>query len=390
MFHRIIKIPKNKHCFLFGARGTGKSTLLSQCFSSEQSFWINLLDPDVENTYALESSRLVREVLALDHAITHVIIDEIQKVPKLLDVVHLLIENHQVPQYFILTGSSARKLKAGGANLLAGRAIVRYLFPLLEVELKQTQAVDIESVLRWGTLPRIINSDPEERDDDLRAYALTYLKEEVMVEQLVRKLDPFRKFLQVAAQTNGKIVNFSNIAKDVGVDTKTIQSYFSILEDTLIGFYLENWHTSVRKQLIQAPKFYLFDVGVARALAQHLRIIPTPKTSYFGELFEQHVIGEIVHLNASLHLDFQLGYIRTNRDVEIDLVIQRPGKPLALIEIKSTHQIREEDAHALKLFLNDFPEAEFYLLSRDPIPQALGKIQMLPWFSGIEKLVNEN
>lgn len=386
MFHRIIRIPQNKHCFLFGARGTGKSTWLEQCFSKEQSVWINLLEPETEEAYALDPSRLIRVVLALDASVTHVILDEIQKIPKLLDVVHLLIENHHVPQYFILTGSSSRKLKAGGANLLAGRAIVRHLFPLLEEELQNT--LDIESILRWGTLPRIVNSQPEERDDDLRAYALTYLKEEILVEQLVRKLDPFRRFLQVAAAMNGKTVNYANIAKDVGVDDKTIQSYFSILEDTLIGFFLENWHTSVRKRLTQAPKFYFFDCGVVRALAQHLRVIPMPGTSYFGELFEQHVLREIVHRNASLNLDLQLGYIRTNRDVEIDCVLQRPGKPLALIEIKSTTRVTEENARTLKLFLNDFPDAEFYLLSRDPTPQAFGRIQALPWFLGVERLTS--
>lgn len=386
MFHRIIHIPKNKHCFLFGARGTGKSTWLEQCFSKEQSIWINLLEPETEEAYTLDPSRLIRVVLALEPSVTHVILDEIQKVPKLLDVVHLLIEHYGVPQYFILTGSSARKLKAGGANLLAGRAIVRHLFPLFEEEIWPT--LDIESVLRWGTLPRIVNSQPEERDDDLRAYALTYLKEEVFVEQLVRKLDPFRRFLQVAASANGKTVNYANIARDVGVDNKTVQSYFSILEDTLIGFFLENWHTSVRKRLTQAPKFYFFDCGVARVLAQHLRIIPMPGTSYFGELFEQHVLREIVHRNACLNLDLQLGYIRTDRDVEIDCVIQRPGKPLALIEIKSTTRVTEENARALKLFLNDFPDAEFYLLSRDPTPQAFGKIQALPWLLGIEKLTS--
>lgn len=372
---------------MFGARGTGKSTWLEQCFPKEQSVWINLLDPEIEEVYALDPSRLIRVVLALDASTTHVILDEIQKIPKLLDVVHLLIENHRVPQYFILTGSSARKLKAGGANLLAGRAIVRHLFPLLEEELRQT--LDIESILRWGTLPRIVNSLPEDRDDDLRAYALTYLKEEILVEQLVRKLDPFRRFLQVAAVSNGKTVNYTNIAKDVGVDYKTVQSYFSILEDTLIGFFLENWHTSVRKRLTQSPKFYFFDCGVVRALAQHLRIIPTPGTSYFGELFEQHVLCEIVHRNASLSLDLQLGYIRTDRDVEIDLVLQRPGKPLALIEIKSTTRVIEENTHSLKLFSDDFPEAEFYLFSQDPTPQTFGRIQALPWFLGIEKLTSD-
>ncbi len=386
MFHRITRIPKDKHCFLFGARGTGKSTLLEQQFAAEQTFWINLLDPQIEEAYALDPSRLIREVLALPLSITHIILDEIQKIPKLLDVVHLLIETHRIPQYFILTGSSARKLKAGGANLLAGRAVVRYLFPLLEEELAGTMT--IENIIRWGTLPRVVNSQSEDRDDDLRAYALTYLKEEVMVEQLVRQLDPFRKFLQIAAQVSGKIVNFANLARDVGVDAKTIQAYFSILEDTWLGFYLENWHTSVRKRLRQAPKFYFFDVGVVRALAQHLRVLPISSTSYFGELFEQHVIREIVHRNISMALDIQLGYIRTNRDVEIDLVLQRPGKPLALIEIKSTTRATEEDTRSLKLFLEDFPEAEFYLLSRDPAQQKFGRISALPWDFGVQHLTS--
>jgi len=385
MIHRTTVIPKNKHCFLFGARGTGKSTLLKQQFSDKHVFWINLLDAEIEQTYALDPGRLVREVLALPPNISHIILDEIQKVPKLLDGVHLLIEEHKVSQFFILTGSSSRKLKAGGANLLAGRAVIRNLFPISEAELNNT--LDIESIVRWGTLPRVINDPPEERDDDLRAYALTYLKEEIIVEQLVRNLDPFRKFLQVAAQANGKIINFSKIARDVGVDTKTAQSYFSILEDTWLGFFLENWHTSVRKQLRQAPKFYFSDPGVVRALAQHLRIIPTPGTSYFGELFEHHVIREIVHRNTGMSLDLQLGYINS-RNTEIDLVVQRPGLPLALVEIKSTARITGEDARALKLFLDDFPEAEFYLLSRDPTPQKFGRITALPWQQGIEKLTS--
>ena len=386
MFHRIIDIPQNKHFFLFGARGTGKSTLLKTCFTAEKSVWIDLLDPETEQAYLLDPSRLMRTVLSLDRKITHVIIDEIQKVPKLLDVIHSLIENHQVPQYFVLTGSSARKLKAGGANLLAGRAVVRHLFPLFEEELQK--AADLETILRFGSLPGIINTEPPERDDKLRAYALTYLKEEVFFEQLVRKLEPFRRFLDVAAQTNGKIINFSNIALDVGVDPKTVQSYFLILEDTLLGFFIEHWHTSVRKRLKQAPKFYFFDPGVVRALAQHLRILPTPRTSYFGELFEQHVIREIAHRNASLQLDLTLGYIQTDRGVEIDLVIQRPGMPLAMVEIKSTTRVTQADLRSLECFRHDFPNAEFYLLSRDPVPQNFGEIQAFPWSLGIQKLLS--
>jgi len=346
--------------------------------------WVDLLDPEVEQAFAFEPGRLRRQVLALEADYSHVVIDEIQKVPALLDVIHGLIENDRVPQHFVLTGSSARKLKAGGANLLAGRAVVRHLFPLFDSEIDGSQ--DIESTLRWGSLPRIVTGPEEGRDDELRAYAFTYLKEEVIAEQLTRKLDPFRKFLQIAAQSNAKIINFAKIATQVGVDAKTVRSYYSILEDTLIGFFLDSWHSSVRKRLRQAPKFYFFDPGVVRALAQQLRVLPLPSTSYFGELFEQHVIREIVHRNASLNLDMQFGYLLTDRDVEIDLVVQRPSLPLCLIEIKSTDRVSENDASALIQFSKDFPGAQCLLLSRDPVAQMIGAVRALPWRQGIDEL----
>ena len=384
MFHRIINIPTSRSFFLFGARGTGKSTLLREHFPTASALWVDLLDPDAEQAFALEPGRLRRQVLALPPGFSHVVIDEIQKVPSLLDVVHGLIENDRVPQHFVLTGSSARKLKAGGANLLAGRAVVRQLYPLFESEIGADQP--IETTVRWGSLPRIVTGPEEGRDDELRAYAFTYLKEEVLSEQLIRKLEPFRKFLQVAAQCNAKIINFAKIAAEVGVDAKTVRSYYLILEDTLIGFFLDSWHTSVRKRLRHAPKFYFFDPGVARALAQQLRVLPLPSTSYFGELFEQHVIREIVHRNASLSLDLQFGYLLTDRDVEVDLVVQRPGLPLCLVEIKSTERVGTDDARALLQFAADFPGAECLLLSRDPVIQMIGTVRALPWRQGIEYL----
>jgi predicted AAA+ superfamily ATPase len=384
MFHRIINLPTSRSFFLFGARGTGKSTLLREHFPKASTMWVDLLDPEVEQAFAIEPGRLRRQVLALESDYSHVVIDEIQKVPALLDVVHGLIENDRVPQHFVLTGSSARKLKAGGANLLAGRAVVRQLFPLFDSEINSGQ--DIESTLRWGSLPRIVTGPEEGRDDELRAYAFTYLKEEVLAEQLIRKLDPFRKFLQIAAQSNAKIINFAKISAQVGVDAKTVRSYYSILEDTLIGFFLESWHSSVRKRLRQAPKFYFFDPGVVRALAQQLRVLPLPSTSYFGELFEQHVIREIVHRNASLNLDMQFGYLLTDRDVEIDLVVQRPSLPLCLVEIKSTDRVSEHDASALIQFSQDFPGAQCLLLSRDPVAQMIGTVRAVPWRQGIDEL----
>ena len=382
MFHRLVKVPLSRSFFLFGARSTGKSTLLNTQFDVLKTHWLNLLDLNTEARLARDPMEFEREVLALHNDVTHVVVDEVQKLPKLLDVVHNLIETHKVPQVFVLTGSSARKLKMGGANLLAGRAAVRHLFPLTYAELGAHFQLDV--ALRWGGLPSIWNtSDDDARIDFLRAYANTYLKEEIWGEQLVRQIDPFRRFLEVAAHQSGKILNYSKIGKDVGSDVKTIQSWYGVLEDTLVGFHLNAYHSSVRKQLRQAPKFYLFDVGVTRALAHLLSVIPTPQTSYYGDVFEQMVICQLNSRNSYEQLDYRLHYLTTKSGVEIDLVIERPGKPLALVEIKSAKVISADHTKSLQLFLDDFPSAELFVWSNDPKPQSFGRIQAVPWYQGV-------
>ena len=370
---------------LFGARGTGKSTLLGTTFPRDATKVYNLLEPDTEDRLARDPRALERDVLALPPGLSHVVVDEVQKLPRLLDVVHNLMETHRVPQRFILTGSSARKLKAGGANLLAGRAALRHLFPLQPRELGE--AYDEIQFLRFGGLPAVWNAPTDtEREDFLRAYAFAYLREEIQAEQVVRNLDPFRRFLEVAAQNSGKILNHARIARVVGSDPKTIQAWYGVLEDTLLGFYVDGYHPSVRKQLRQAPKFYLFDTGVIRALSRMLQVPPMPGTSYFGELFENQVVCGLFARNAYEQLDWQLSYLLTKAGREVDLVIQRPGRPLALVEIKSTDRIREDHATALRAFLPDFPEAEAFLLSRDPRPQRMGPVLALPWYEGVMTL----
>lgn len=223
MFHRLLNLPNDKSCFLFGARGTGKSTLLRATLPSASTLVFNLLEASTEDRLARDPSALEREVLALPPTVTHVVVDEVQKLPRLLDAVHNLIETHRVPQRFVLTGSSARKLKAGGANLLAGRASLRHLFPLQRRELGD--AYDEDRALRFGGLPAVWNATTDEdRADFLRAYAHGYLREEIQAEQIVRNLDPFRRFLEVAAQNDGKILNHARIAREVGSDPKTIQA----------------------------------------------------------------------------------------------------------------------------------------------------------------------
>jgi uncharacterized protein len=385
MFQRTIKLPKTQSFFLFGPRGSGKSTLLNDRFSVKDTHFINLLIPSEEDRFARSPELFQAEIEALSPKITNIVVDEIQKVPKLLDFVHHMIETAKNKRRFILTGSSARKLKRGKANLLAGRAVTKNLFPLTQLEL--ADAFDLDSALAWGTLPKIFSlKNDEERMEFLQTYALTYLKEEIQLEQLVRNLDPFRRFLEVAAQSDGKVVNYLNIARDTGTDSKTVKSYYEILEDTLVGFYLESFHTSVRKRIKVSPKFYFFDIGVSRALSRQLTMKAAKSTSYYGELFERLVVLELYRQESYLNREYRLTFLQTEDDAEIDVVVERPGKPLALIEIKSTNQVREDMLRRLSHFQKDFPKASFYCFSNDPIEKKFGKISALPWRKGLSVL----
>jgi predicted AAA+ superfamily ATPase len=385
MFNRECILPEQNSFFLFGARGTGKSTLLRHALRVHSAAYIDLLNIGMERALARDPDSLEARVRALPPESDTVVIDEIQRLPILLNVVHRLIETPDIRVRFALTGSSARKLKAGGANLLAGRAFLRNLFPLTASEMGGEFA--LAEAMSWGTLPGLGKlRSKEEKIEYLEAYAHAYLKEEVWAEQIIRSLDPFRRFLEIAAIQNGHALNYSNVAKDVGADYKTVQNYYSILEDTLLGFHLDAFHTSVRKRLRRAPKFYFFDTGVARALANQLSLIPHESTSYYGGLFEQLVINEIYRKNCYNRHNFKFSYLCTEAGVEIDLVVERPGKPLAFVEIKSTRVLLEEHVSNLASFLEDFPDAEFLCLSCDSISKRWGRILALPWMEGISKI----
>ncbi len=345
--------------------------------------WIDLLDPEQEDLYARRPEELARQLGVDRDRPEWVVIDEVQKVPKLLDVVHQQIEETDVR--FAMTGSSARKLKTGSVNLLAGRAFVNDLYPFTHTEL--ADRFDLDSALSFGTLPKLIDFTTDaERTAYLRAYALTYLKEEIWAEHLVRKLDPFRSFLEIAAQCNGELVNFTNVGRDVGVDHKTIAAYFQILEDTLLGVMLEPFSASVRKRQTQAPKFYFFDPGVKRALDRTLTVELRPKTYAFGKAFEHFVIIEAHRLNAYMQTDYRFSYLRTKDGAEIDLVVERPGRPTALVEIKSTEHVDERDTRMLEHFLPDIPDAEAFCFCRDPRPKRIGRTHVLPWQDGLRAI----
>lgn len=383
MIRRLLNPLRTNSFFIFGPRGVGKSTLISQLFESVDLFELNLLDPETFNYASFSLAELAARIEAVSDE-KWIFIDEVQKVPQLLDVVQKLID--QQKRRFILTGSSARKLKRGGANLLAGRAYTYNLHPLTAAELG-TQ-FDLDTYLSFGGLPRIYNiSDSKEHVTFLRSYAHTYLKEEIAEEQIVRKIEPFGRFLQVAAQSSGQVINFSNIAKDVGVSDQTVKTYFQILEDTLLGFKLPPFNYSVRKAQKKSPKFYLFDPGVIRTLRRTIDLPCTDRTYEYGDLFEHFVIHEIKRLAEYSGQDFEFSFLRINDDQEIDLIIDRPGKKLLAIEIKSTELVREEHTKNILKLGSDIKNCELIMLSRDPNKKKFGPLTCMPWKDGIDEIV---
>ncbi len=388
MFDRTIKTPESHSFFLFGARGTGKSTYIVNHYSGEETLFIDLLDPKEETKLLKNPSLLLEQIQGRRPKLRRVVIDEIQKLPKLLDLVHQQIEESKrlkQPLQFILTGSSAKKLRRGAANLLAGRAFLYYLFPLTHRELGNS--FDLVESLQYGSLPQIFSYDiPNDKRLYLETYARTYLKEEIWNEQIVRKLEPFAHFLEVAAQCNGKILNFSKIGRDIGIDTKTVQSYYQILEDTLAGFMLPAYHRSVRKRQTTAPKFFFFDTGVKRALDGTLTVDLIPQTYAFGDAFEHFILLEIFRLCAYRQNDYRFSYFRTHENAEVDLVIERPGKIPLLIEIKSSEQVDSADLKSLERIAKDFGFCELFCFSRDKIKRKVGNVLLLPWQDGLHDI----
>jgi len=380
MVNRNCILSKTNSFFLFGARGTGKSTLVKEHLKSVPHLYVDLLRLAERDSLSEDPDALERRILP---GMEWVFIDEVQRVPGILDTVHRLIEERGTK--FALTGSSARKLKAGGANVLAGRAFVSELFPLTSTELGEQ--FNLEDALCWGGLPKLQSlKSSEDKIAYLESYALTYLQEEIWEEHLVRKLPPFRKFLQVAAQSSGGKLNYSNIAEDVNVDTKTVQQYFQILEDTLLCFMLEPFHRSKRKRMRVNPKCYFFDLGVWRALTRSFVHTMVPQTYGYGNAFEQFLICNLHHIAATKRTGFQFSYLPLAGDREVDLVIDRPGRPLALVEIKSTDQILPKHSEVLEQVQADFPGADLFCLSRDEREQCFGRVRALPWQKGLLEL----
>ena len=367
MLERILKIPEigEDSLFLWGSRQTGKSTLLRALFP--QARFYDLLKTDVQLAFKLRPARLREECEMLDDG-QLVIIDEVQKVPALLDEVHWLIENKGLK--FILSGSSARKLRRSGANLLGGRALRKTLFPLVSAEIPD---FDIDHALNNGMLPRhYLVSNAEKR---VQSYIGDYLQQEVVEESVVRRLDAFTRFLQVAALSNAEIVNYANIARDCGVSAKTVKEYFSILEETLLGFCLPAYVKEVKRRVQQSPKFYFFDVAIPNHLLHRVPLVQG--TDVYGHALEHLIIQELrAYLSYRRGENESLSYWHTlDNRYEVDAVV---GDAEMAIEIKSSKNAESHDTKGLKAFGEEYPEAKLILISMEDTPRKLNGIEMWP------------
>ena len=381
MYKRSVKPIKSQSFFIFGARGTGKSTWLREAFSMDQNLWIDLLDEALYLELAAHPERFYEQCLAAKKK--WIIVDEIQRVPSLLNYVHKLIEEKDLK--FALTGSSARKLKREGANLLAGRALTNSLYPLTYQELGND--FDLSTVLQYGSLPKVLSmKTDEERQGFLRSYVNTYIRQEIKEEQAVRKLNPFLRFLEVAAQMNGQILNYSHIARGCGVDSSAVERYYEILEDTLLGNHLEPFHQSVRKRQIKKAKFYFFDLGVKRTLERQIQRPLDEGTLSYGHAFEHFFINEAFRLKNYFKPDDQLSYLKTKDDLEIDLIVERPGETRKLIEIKSSHHVSEIDIRRLLKLKRDLDPCELWFASREKNPRTVDGAEILNWQEVLSRL----
>ena len=372
MLERILKLQEieDDSLFLWGSRQTGKSTLLKTLFP--QAHLYDLLKTDVRMAFQLRPALLREECQILDEG-ELVIIDEVQKVPELLDEVHWLMENRGLR--FILSGSSARKLRRSGANLLGGRALRCTLFPLVSAEIPD---FDLHRAINNGMLPRhYLVTNPSKR---IQAYIGDYLQQEIVAEAIVRHLDAFTRFLQVAALSNTEIVNYTNIAQDCGVSAKTVKEYYTILEETMLGFYLPAYTRVIKRKLIQSPKFYYFDVAIPNHL---LHRIPLQQgTDIYGHAMEHLIIQELrAFLSYTFGEDKTMSYWRTlDNKYEVDALICDASSHLVevAIEVKSTNHVVSGDTKGLKAFSEEHPDTKLILLSMEENPRMLNGIEIWP------------
>ncbi len=368
----IASVLKNKSCFLFGPRQCGKTSLVRETLPDAHVF--DLLSGD---TFA----RLARNPNYIDETCGDnrpVVIDEIQKMPSLLDEVHRLIEEKHLR--FLLTGSSARKLRKGGVNLLGGRARVRNLHPFSAAELGAS--FDLDRALSHGLIPGIWESDAP--DEDLSGYVSLYLEQEIMQEGATRNLPAFSRFLEVAALSNGKQINYQAIASDAQIARSTVQEYFKILKDTLLVREVPVWRKGRSRKTVETAKFYLFDTGVARRLQGRREL--APGTAEYGHAFEAWILHELTSYTDTFRRDAEIAYWRTRTNLEVDFVVD--GE--VAIEAKTTRNATKDDLRGLRAIGEEGSFRHRILVSCEPRPRMVDGIAILPWREFIDRLWADN
>lgn len=376
MIERLLRLTDihDDSVFLFGARQTGKTTLLLNLFPGSPFY--DLLENDTFERLRRNPSLLRQELQTLTHGDV-VIIDEIQLIPELLNEVHWLMTRCGI--HFVLSGSSARKLKRKGVNSLGGRAIRNILYPLVSAELPD---FDLIRAVNRGMIPtHYLASSDRVAQRRLQAYVSVYLKEEIVAEALVRKLASFNRFMEVAALTNGEMVNYNNIAQDCGVDSKTVKEYFFILEQTLIGYTIPAFRRTVKRRLNQSPKFYYFDVALVNYLLKRNQL--QPGNEGFGHAFEHLMIQELVAYLGYHARDGELSYWHTYSGYEVDAIL---GDGKLAIELKSTHEVQSRHLRGLKAFSEEHPSARLIIVSLDTRPRMVNGVEVMPATYFLRKL----
>ena len=373
----LCKILENKSLFLFGPRQTGKSSFIkNQLMNTDVAMFWTLLDGRLRLKVLADPSILRQEVEVRNLQDCIIIIDEIQKCPELLDEVHFLIEERNIR--FLLTGSSARKLRSSGVNLLGGRATQRHFHPFNFAEIGNHPNYNLSYIFEHGLLPSMfLSSDIEE---DLSAYVDTYLTEEIAAEGFSRNIPNFARFLTVASMSNSQLINYTNIASDSQVPVQTVKQWFQVLEDTLLGYQVESFTNTKKRKAITTSKFYFFDIGIARAL----RNIPTPKenTTEFGEYFEHLICMELKSWIDYKYPRSKLTYWRSTSNMEVDFCVDEE----IAIEVKSSSNVTEKHLKGLKALREEGIFKRFVVVCQEEHPRIIDGIEILPWKYFFEEL----
>lgn len=380
MYSRLLMPPKNKSFFLFGPRGTGKTTWVKKTFP--HGLYFDLLEAEIYNDFLANPQRLENFIPA--NFRDWIIIDELQRVPHLLNEIHRLIEQYHYK--FVLTGSSPRKLRKQGENLLAGRALTYHLYPLTSSELNTD--FDLGHSLKYGHLPSVFQEDNPQKY--LESYVQTYLQEEIQQESLTRNLSAFARFLEIASFSQASVLNLSEVAREAAVERKVVTNYFTILENLLIAYRLPVFAKRAKRRLIAHPKFYFFDVGVYRTIRPSGPLDQPEMIE--GAALETLFFQELLAINEYYHLGYRLFYYRTAAGQEIDFIAYGP-KGIKAFEIKRTGKIFSPMLTNLKSFLQDYPQSKGFFIYGGKKPMRMGAIEIIPFsqcLKNLPQILNQN